>query len=90
MVYVDKLFIFPSKNQQAHRVGARHGHQWCHMWADSTEELMKFALSIGLKREWFQDSDNLKHFDLVPSRRRRAIASGAVETDLKQYLERNK
>jgi hypothetical protein len=89
MVYVDKLFVLPSKDKQAYRAGTRNGHQWCHMWADNTEELMKFATSIGLKPEWFQSSGKLQHFDLVPSKRRRAIANGAIETDLKQWWKSN-
>ena len=40
-VYVDKLTKYKS------------GY-WCHMWADSDEELHSFAKSIGLKKEWVQ------------------------------------
>lgn len=43
MVYVDDLITCGKK-------GA-----WCHMVADSLEELHEMADKIGLKREWFQD-----------------------------------
>jgi hypothetical protein len=61
---------------QAARVGARHGHAWCHLFADleDCEEIHAFARRLGLKREWFDRS----HYDLVPTKRARAIALGAV------------
>ena len=88
MVYVDAIFHKPSANQQAFAVGKRHNHNWCHMWADSVEELVEFALTIGLKRAWLQNKKGrFPHFDLVPTYRRRAIANGAIETSLYNWYK---
>ena len=54
---------------------------WCHMMSDTgTEELVAFALSIGLKREWIQkEGTRYEHFDLRPSMRAKAVQSGALD-----------
>jgi len=89
MVYVDYLFQFESIDPEALRVGKRHGHKWCHMWADSLDELIKFALSIGMKREWLQNEfGKFPHFDLVPTRRIRALKKGAQELSLKEWFRK--
>ena len=90
MVYVDKSFQMASSDPQAFKVGKKHGHIWCHMWADSVEELIDFALSLGMKREWLQKSEKFPHFDLVPTRRARAIAKGAVEMSIKEWLRKTR
>lgn len=82
MVYVDELFCLQARGAQARRVGERNGHQWCHMWADTPEELHRMAHRIGMKREWFQEHPKLPHYDLTPSRRRLALALGAQEKRL--------
>lgn len=79
-VYVDHIFALESSNPQAKRVGARHGHRWCHMWADSSEELMGMAVRIGLKPEWLQKKKwRVEHFDLTPTKRAQALKAGAEE-----------
>jgi len=73
-VYVDALFSV--EQQQGYC-----GWQWtqaCHMFADTTAELHAFAKRIGLKRAWFQNSRH-PHYDLTATKRRRALAAGAVE-----------
>lgn len=79
MVYVDELQTYPSKDPIAHRVGARHGHKWCHMWTDdpTLEELHQMARRIGLRVEWFQPKRGFPHYDLVPPRRAEALMCGA-------------
>ena len=78
-VYVDELFVAVAKESEARRVGARSGHQWCHLWTDGDlEELHAFAARIGMRRAWFQNHALLPHYDLVPSRRTKAIALGAI------------
>lgn len=89
-VYVDKTFVLPSREQQAFRVGLRNGHRWCHMWADTPEELHAMAKRIGMRRAWFQDDRRLPHYDLVPSRRALALKFGAVEADLSDWFRRQK
>lgn len=61
----------------------------CHLLADSEEELHAFAATIGMKRSWFQSGEKhaMPHYDLVASRRRLAVAKGAVEISRKQLCE---
>jgi hypothetical protein len=49
-----------------------------HLFADSLDELHRFALSIGLRRDWFQDHPRLRHYDVTAGKRREAIQKGAV------------
>ena len=56
--------------------GWRHGPS-CHLIADSVDELIEFAGSIGLRPEWFQ-SKSSPHFDLTSDGRRAAIEKGAI------------
>lgn len=58
---------------------------WCHMVSDtSLTELHDFALRVGLKRAWFQGD----HYDLVASRRERAVFIGAVAVSSQQLVKR--
>jgi hypothetical protein len=59
----------------------------CHMTADTKEELVVFAVKIGLRRQWLQDDDRLWHFDLTASRRAAAVAAGAIECDFHEFFE---
>ena len=55
----------------------------CHMFADSVEELNKFAVAMGLKLAWFQlsRSGRFPHYDLTAKRRVVAVRKGAIELD---------
>ena len=66
-VYVDKLCDY----------GWRHGPS-CHLIADSVDELIEFALSMGLRREWYQPKSS-PHFDLTADTRILAVENGAIE-----------
>lgn len=57
----------------------------CHLIADSVEELMEFALGMGLRREWFQQKST-PHFDLTADTRARAVEKGAIELDRRQLI----
>ena len=61
----------------------------CHMWSDqSTEELLEFAESIGLKKGWLQRSrKGLVHFDLVERLREKAIKKGALPVTNQRAVE---
>lgn len=85
-VYVDPLFTQVAREPRARRVDAKHRHQWCHLLADSTEELIAFAKRLGMKREWFQDDNAGGHFDLVPTRRELAVKLGAVEVTSRELV----
>ncbi|WP_420032290.1 DUF4031 domain-containing protein [Streptomyces sp. cg28] len=79
-VYVDDIQDW---TRIAKMRGLRYTH-WCHLTADTEEELHEFAAHLGLKRAWFQkksDRDYRWHYDLVPSKRAQAVRRGAVEVD---------
>ena len=81
------------KSNPLARQAARHGKRWCHMWADSADDLPQLhviARRIGLKFEWFQDKPGFPHYDLVPSKRRLAVAAGAIETELEDWLRKRR
>lgn len=84
--YVDPLFAMEGRNAPVKRVGERHGHRWCHLWADSLEELHQLAGKIGMKPEWFQDKRGFPHYDLVPPRRAHALRLGAIEFSAADWI----
>ena len=59
----------------------------CHMFADTEKELFDMALKIGMKLIWFQNKKKLPHFDLVESRRIKAVKFGAIEITSRQLVE---
>lgn len=90
MVYVDETFTLASRNPQAHFVGTRTGHKWCHMFADTVDELHATAAKIGLRRDWFQSNSRTPHYDLTPSKRKLALAAGARPVNARDWLKRQK
>lgn len=59
----------------------------CHLYADRLDELHALAAALGLRRAWFQNHDRLPHYDLVPSKRARAVALGAREHTREQMVQ---
>ena len=88
MLHVDKLFQASPKG-----VAKKHGTEWCHLWVaeltqENIEELHRIAKQIGLKREYFQcEKLWFPHYDLTPTKRKLAIAHGAVEKDLYEWIK---
>lgn len=79
-VYVDELRKYPHA-LPFFREGA------CHMSADTQLELIEFALSIGLKPAWIQRPGTpYEHFDLTVSKRKLALAKGAVFRPVKDWI----
>lgn len=74
-VYVDEL------KHQHWRYGCS-----CHLFADTVHELHGFAASIGLKREWFQDTKH-PHYDLTVGKRKQAIIAGADVITAREYIK---
>lgn len=66
------------------------GQLWCHLLADSLDELHDFAQSIGLKKEWFQGHTKYPHYDMNKNRRYVAVKKGAIEIDKKTTIEKAK
>lgn len=56
------------------------GHKWCHMLADSEEELHRFAADIGVHRLLYQGppKTSAPHYDITGLERARALRLGAV------------
>lgn len=71
-VYVDDM-----------RRGARVGKitaRWSHLRADTDEELIAFAVRIGLRASWIQHPGTWRaHFDVTDAKRKQAIEVGAQE-----------
>lgn len=91
-VYVDEL---RSYDEASIKPAARQfGKRWCHMTADTEQELHDFAARLGLKRAWYQIGGRrvwhwyLSHYDLVPSKRALAVKLGAEEGSLRAMAER--
>ena len=59
----------------------------CHLIADSVDELIEFALSMGLRREWFQPKST-PHFDLTADARTKAVEMGAIELDRRGLIRK--
>lgn len=76
-VYVDDMFkpaTVPNGNRKVKG-------EWCHMQADSREELDAMADLIGLRRSWIQYPDDpvKRHYDVTRPRRAAAVRAGAIE-----------
>lgn len=61
--------------------------QACHLIGDTVAELHSFAASLGLKRNWFQNK-TVPHYDLTVNKRRQAISLGAIEIDVKMFIQK--
>lgn len=57
------------------------GQVWCHLLADTLDELHGFARRLGLRRGWFQGTAKYPHYDLTVRMRTKAVQLGAVEAD---------
>lgn len=57
------------------------GKTWCHMVADTPEELHFFAKRLGLRVAWFQANSVYPHYDVTTSVRARALSFGALRAD---------
>lgn len=85
-VYVDPLQYY-NLTQIHSRQARKYGNHWCHLFADTVEELHEFARKLGLRKSWFQDR-SLPHYDLTPNKRRQALSVGAASMTLRDWLQR--
>lgn len=58
----------------------------CHLIADTPAELAAMVDAIGVDRKWFQRLARMPHFDIAKSKRKLAIAQGAIELDRRAYV----
>jgi len=73
MVYVDNFCMGPQR--------------WCHMGADSVQELDRFAQAIGLRPDWRQDCGRFVHYDVTWGMRGRAIRAGAKSVTCRELVQ---
>lgn len=60
---------------------------WCHLVADSLEEIHAIAGKLNLRREWFQVKGRYPHYDVTVAVRDRALSLGAIDADKRQLIE---
>ncbi len=90
-VYVDDSNI-PAKVRNG---SVTHDSTWCHLFADSQDELHSFAQKLGLKRSYFQPGkprgdgtpSPLWHYDVTAGKRRQAVAMGAREVSWRDSVK---
>jgi hypothetical protein len=72
--YVDSVRAYPG-------AGLRY-REYCHLLADSRDELHAMADAIGMPRRFFQDHLWRWHYDLPRHLRELAVRNGAVEVTM--------
>jgi diadenosine tetraphosphate (Ap4A) HIT family hydrolase len=86
-VYVDELRDYRDWDNLPPRLRK----WWCHMTADSEDELRAFARRLGLRAEWIQyPGTHRVHFDVQPRYRAKAIEMGAIVETSRQFVERRR
>lgn len=71
-------------------IWAWRGEVWCHLVADTEEELDAFAQRLGLERRWLQHKPArpwLDHYDLPDYGRARAVELGATPVGRAEIVE---
>jgi len=63
------------------------GKEWCHLVADTIDELHDFAMSLGLKRSWYQQTASYPHYDITTANRVKALQLGAKVANRKKIIE---
>ena len=77
--YVDTVRSYPD-------AGLRFT-EFCHLLADTREELHAMADAVGMPRRFFQDHPWRWHYDLPEPLREKAVAAGAVEVTMRQVAD---
>lgn len=58
-----------------------------HLWSPDRDALHAFAVSIGMRRVWFQDRPVLYHYDLLTQGKRRlALDKGAIRVTSRELV----
>ena len=76
--YVDPIRHYPDARW--------HIKYWCHLTADTRDELHALAARIGRRRESFQEHAYRWHYDLTPDEREAAVALGAYEVSTREMV----
>jgi hypothetical protein len=80
-VYVDALVNYGTGK------GYWKDRKSCHLIADSVDELIDFAVGIGLQKSWFQQRSS-PHFDLDEEKRILAVKKGAIELERFEFVKK--
>ncbi|MGZ4729830.1 MAG: DUF4031 domain-containing protein [Acidimicrobiales bacterium] len=76
-LYVDRLIDYTGRVPYRHKV-------WCHLVADTDDELLAAASELGAAEEWMQGRRGWDtHFDVPAPWREEALAIGAHEVDFR-------
>jgi Protein of unknown function (DUF4031) len=64
------------------------GRRWCHLVADTQDELHRFAAQLGIHRSSYQGPPRTSnpHYDLTAYERRVAIARGAIASNRHEII----
>lgn len=82
-VYIDDAFIDATVGSADRRFRSR----WCHLVADSSEELLQVAERLGIDQRWLQRrGEPGEHFDLPEPRREHAVQYGAIEISWRESV----
>lgn len=73
-VYVDRASV------------AFKGMQWCHLMADTLEELHAFAQNMKIDARLFHRNASYPHYDITLEMRSMVIEYGAIDADRKMII----
>jgi hypothetical protein len=90
-VYVDDAHIPASIRNGP----ARHTSTWCHLFADTQDELHQFATRLGVRRTWFQPGpargdgspSPYWHYNLSVGKRQQALRLGARPVTWRESIQ---
>lgn len=81
--YIDDAFIERNVRYRSGFVRSR----WCHLIADTHEELEEAARAAGLSPSWIQEAGTAKeHYDLTEERRERALKKGVIPITMREMV----
>ena len=63
------------------------GYKWCHLLADTLQELHEFAAFIELDGRLFHRNASYPHYDVTVQMRETAIEYGAIPADRRKIIE---
>ena len=63
------------------------GYKWCHMLADSLQELQDFAAFIEVDQRLFHRTASYPHYDVTLQMREIALENGAIAATRKQIID---
>jgi hypothetical protein len=82
-VYVDDMYLHEMGRYERQPRG--RVYKMSHMIADTRDELVAMARTIGVNPRWIQKKGQPgEHFDICMSMREKAIAAGAVPISMRQ------